>query len=166
MHLFLTGDRQIGKSTAIKKALEHTALHAGGFCTYWLQERETLALKSYSKGNGQVVARRANGHMQADAAAFNKTGVTLLADAKCDVIVMDECGFLEEDARLFRQAVLSKLDGDIPVLGVVRQRAGGWTEQIICHPKVHLLHVTKENRDSVPDMILTWLEEETHGDDD
>ena len=33
MHVFLTGELQVGKSTAIERALKRSGLRAGGFCT-------------------------------------------------------------------------------------------------------------------------------------
>jgi Predicted nucleotide kinase len=166
MHLFLTGAKQVGKSTAIMKALAHTALTPGGFRTAWVHPQETLGLCPFSQvalTDAQVVAWRHDGHMQADVERFDVLGTATLAAGDEDIIVMDECGFLEQDALLFQKAVLNRLDGGIPVLGVVRQGAGGWTEQILNHPKVKMLQVTQENRDSSIGVILAWIEEETDG---
>ena len=71
--------------------------------------------------------------------------------------VMDECGRLERDALAFQQAILEKLEGDTPVLGVVREGFPGWTKTIADHPNVELITVTEDNRDALPGLIRARL---------
>jgi nucleoside-triphosphatase len=66
---------------------------------------------------------------------------------------MDECGGLEREARAFQNEVLDALEGDIPVLGVVKAGLTGWTDEIRGHPKVRLLTVDRSNRDMMPLLI-------------
>ncbi|MEG1515926.1 MAG: nucleoside-triphosphatase, partial [Clostridia bacterium] len=79
------------------------------------------------------------------------------ARALGEVIVMDECGRLERDATAFQAEVLRCLNGDKPVLGVVRENAGGWTQCILSHPRVRLTRVTPENRDALPGALCASL---------
>ena len=74
--------------------------------------------------------------------------------------VMDECGRLERDALAFQRAVLEKLEGDTPVLGVVREGFPGWTKSIASHPNVELITVTEDNRDALPELIRAQLRAE------
>ena len=74
--------------------------------------------------------------------------------------VMDECGRLERDALAFQRAILEKLEGDTPVLGVVREGFPGWTRAIADHLNVELITVTEGNRDALPELIRAQLRAE------
>lgn len=88
---------------------------------------------------------------------FDALGCAALSRAGAQLLVMDECGRLEKDAALFQHAVLAALSGPVPILGVVREGLPEWTAAIAAHPRVELLTVTQENRDTLPRLILTRL---------
>ena len=73
------------------------------------------------------------------------------------MLLMDECGRLEQRLPAFRQRVLELLDGSIPILGVVREDAMGWLEEIRRHPRVRLIPVTEENRDRRPEELASYF---------
>ena len=64
------------------------------------------------------------------------------------------------DALAFQRAVLEKLEGDTPVLGVVREGFPGWTKAIVTHPNVELITVTEDKRDALPALLLARLRAE------
>lgn len=65
---------------------------------------------------------------------------------------------MERDAFVFQQAAMEALDGNVPILGVVKKIIGpGWTDQIRKHPKVQLFTVTEENRDELPPILANKL---------
>lgn len=83
--------------------------------------------------------------------SFEELGLQYLSEASSyPLIVLDECGRLEQKLPRFRARVLELLDGDVPVLGAVRQDAMGWLEDIRNHPKVQLITVTEQNRNDLP----------------
>ena len=85
-------------------------------------------------------------------ATFETYGTALIRSARPGgLIIMDEIGHMEKDARLFLQAVFDALDGDIPVLASVRYTDGSidYLERIKNHPWVQLYMLTEENRDAV-----------------
>jgi len=161
MTIFLTGERQVGKSTALRRYLRKSGLRARGFMTDFgttrYNEEKTLLLLPWGDppdySAGQVCARIGLRNKQVDPPAFDLFGVRLLleaaADPACGLIVMDELGFLEADAQQFRDTVLQVLSGPKPVVGVVRQGLGIWKGA----PLGTLLTVTKENRDRIPDTL-------------
>lgn len=167
MPLFLTGARQVGKSTALRKALAASGKRFGGVMTRFdaRHGERKLYLLPYSLSealpesipNCAVCARMGGGGRRANPAVFDTLGVELLrkamADADVDVIVIDELGFLEESAETFRNAVSAALRGSKPVLGVVREGLGAWSEA----PLGEVIEVTEGNRDAVPGEILAWL---------
>ena len=167
MPLFLTGARQVGKSTALRKALAASGLRFKGIMTRFdaRHGERKLYLLPYSLSEAlpeklpdcAVCARMGAGGRQANPAVFDTLGVRLLREAavdpEADVIVIDELGFLEESAEKFRAAVSEVLRGAKPVLGVVREGLGAWGDA----PLGAVMEVTEENRDTVPDKILAWL---------
>ncbi len=92
--------------------------------------------------------------MQVIPGAFDRVGPKLLQN-RGQILVLDELGYLEKDERLFQDAVFQALDGDGPVLGVLREGFPGWTAQIAARPDVEVLTVTEENRDEIPLAILS-----------
>ncbi|BDF71697.1 hypothetical protein CE91St41_10760 [Oscillospiraceae bacterium] len=164
-HVFLTGAVQMGKSTVVDRVLARTALVPGGFCTAFGPDRaspERLLYLYPAAGpcrpeEGRVVARFTAGVPRPMPERFDRLGCAALEAPGAQVLVMDECGRLEREALAFRAAVLALLDGDVPVLGVVREGLPGWTAAIAAHPAVRLVTVTKENRDSLPERLSLWL---------
>ena len=83
---------------------------------------------------------------------FETYGTALIRSARPGgLLIMDEIGHMEKDARLFLQAIFDALDGDIPVLASVRYTDGSidYLERIKNHPWVQLYMLTEENRDAV-----------------
>ena len=167
MNVFLTGERHAGKSMVITKTINGLDLRVGGFCTTFGPQRSEAdrLLCMHHPAQGAViapeyaVARFSSGIPVAMAYMFDSLGCSLLDKAKCSaqIIVMDELGWLEKDANKFRQAVLSALDSNIPVLGVLREGLPGWTKEIAARHDVKLVTVTLENRDRLPVVLKQWL---------
>ena len=158
MVIFLTGERGVGKSTALRRALRGCGLGIGGFMTDFGESRyaenKALRLLPWSEepdfSAGETCALLGPGGRQVFPEVFDVLGSRLLlsaaGDPACDLILLDELGFLEADAQRFRAAVLSVLAGPKPVLGVVRRGLGVWQDA----PLGELWVVTKENGDSLP----------------
>ena len=170
MHIFLTGAVQVGKSTLINRWLAvHPEVKPGGF--------RTLAGPRADDGSDSVhivpaagpvelndanrVLRRARVRpgqgIQVFPEVFDTVGVSLLKHtADCDILLMDEIGIQEDGAEQFRRAVLECLDGDVPVLGVVRSLPGILTDAVRAHPKVTVAEVTPENRPEIFELLMKW----------
>ena len=167
MHVFLTGELQCGKSYAISRVIARLSRPVYGFKTLFTDrgsDNKALYMLpadgSLSPAPSQIVAQFIDGRPQPLTERFNAIGCVLLQEAQRHpegLILMDECSRFERDAHLFQQEILHCLDGDIPVLGVVRLNAQGWVDQIRNHPKVKLITVTLDNRDSIPDEIIRYL---------
>ena len=164
-HVFLTGAVQCGKSTVVSRVLAGWAGAVGGFRTGFGPDRacpeRLLYLWSAAEparyDQAHAVVRFFDGCApEAIPGRFDALGTACLAGAPA-LWVMDECGRLERDALAFQRAVLEKLEGDTPVLGVVREGFPGWTRSIADHPDVELITVTEDNRDGLPGLILERL---------
>ena len=157
MTVFLTGQRGVGKSTALRRALAGCGLRIGGFMTDFGETRyaedKTLWLLPWGEepdfSAGEVCARMGPEGRLVRPEVFDGLGAALLRDSAhdpaCGLILMDELGFLEAEAARFRAAVLSVLAGPKPVMGVVRQGLGAWQGVDLGE----VWEVTEENREEV-----------------
>jgi len=162
MHIFLTGPKQVGKSTIIQKVIERLKMKdlcIGGFCTYQgISNDLDIYINYYDRGKpytleNKVAYRTIEGATPLPH-TFDSLGVKILSDTNVDIIVMDELGFLESSAELFKSKVLTLIDGIIPILGVIKEQYVPWLEQIKYHPKVETISVTQNNRDFLPELVL------------
>jgi Predicted nucleotide kinase len=168
MHLFLTGEIQVGKSTVIAKTLSLLQADYAGFKTYFGSDRSLpnkllymcAAAEPYAfKEENAVVRFSAGQPPEVLTAKFNTYGAMLIRSARSrsQLILMDECGSLEREAFVFQREIINTLDGNIPVLGVIKLASTGWTEQIRNHPQVKLITVTKKNRSALPGILARQL---------
>jgi nucleoside-triphosphatase len=168
LHIFLSGPRNIGKSTVIRHTLDillkQGPVKLGGFFTWrggaadphiYLRpaqigrESEIYRLATYNAENGGLSC-----HLQ----VFEQTGARLLVQsADVDLLIMDELGFLESKAPVFRQAVITALSGAAPVLGVMRLGDIPWHKEIKSNPRVVLYEINKKNRDALPRELAAQL---------
>jgi nucleoside-triphosphatase len=165
-NIFLTGPRQIGKSTVLQKTLallqKEMPLSLGGFLTYWAGEDERqLYLAPADPAHGQKAARLADdrqGRQTQYAEVFDTLGVKLLSDkSPTQLICMDELGFMEDKSQLFKGLVLACLDADTPVIGVLREGDIPWHAPIKNHPKVSVIEVNIDNREQLPTRLAAAL---------
>lgn len=167
MHIFLTGEVQVGKSTIIRRWLQaHPQLRVGGFRTVpgakGKNGEDTVHIIP-AAGNPALTAenrimfrqgRWPQRKLEFFPQVFDRVGVSLLREGgEKDILIMDEIGFSENNAVLFHQAVLEKLEGEVPILGVVRALPGALPEAVRAHEKSRVIAVTRENRETV----LEWL---------
>lgn len=164
-HIFLTGSVQCGKSTVITRVLEAWSGAVGGFRTGFGPDRacpeRLLYLWSAAEparyDQDHAVVKFFNGCApEAIPGRFDALGTACLVGTPT-LWVMDECGRLERDALAFQRAALEKLEGNTPVLGVVREGFPGWTRSIADHPNVELITVAEYNRDALLGLILEKL---------
>lgn len=168
LHTFLTGEVQVGKSTIIRRWLQaHPGLRVGGFWTVpgAVGEGGGDAVHIVPAGGNPVLTVEnrimfrwgdwPNRTREFFPHVFDSVGVSLLRDdGEKDILIMDEIGFTEDSAVLFQQAVLEKLEGDTPILGVVRALPGVLTDAVRAHPKSRIVTVTRENREEVLEQLL------------
>ena len=155
-HLFLTGPKGVGKSTLIRGLLAEESGPLGGFFTvkheggvYLLPAAQERAFTSEN-----FLFRCGHG---GDPARFDDLGCAALADTVgCRLLVMDELGPHEAEARQFQAAVFRALDGGIPILGVLQQADSEFLQRIAHHPRVTVLTVSVENRDALAAELRRW----------
>ena len=161
IHLFLTGEKQVGKSTLIKKLIEKDSRKQGGFFTvrmFYPNEGlwYTHLLRPGEKPSPDNILFCCSDKKCDSTERFNKLGCRAL-ESPGELIIMDELGPHEENAVQFKEAVFKTLDGDIPILGVLQKAESMFLKAISEHEKVNSVEVTKENRDLLFDELSEYI---------
>ena len=157
-HLFLTGPKDVGKSTLIRGLLAEERGPLGGFFTVKHEGGVYLLPAAQERAFTPENFLFRCGH-GGDPARFDALGYAALADtAGCCLLVMDELGPHEAEAALFQAAVFRALNGDIPIIGVLQQAECEFLDRIAHHPQVTVLTVSVENRDALAAELRRWRE--------
>ena len=157
-HLFLTGPKNVGKSTLIRGLLATETGPLGGFFTVkhegGIYLLPATGERAFTPEN--FLFRCGHG---GDPARFDDLGCAALADtAGCRLLVMDELGPHESEAKRFQAAVFYALDGERPIIGVLQQAESEFLGRIAHHPRVTVLAVSGENRDALAAELRRWRE--------
>ena len=175
-HILIWGERHAGKSTLIRRLTDEMDCPFYGYITkrvdladengyypIYMHPAEDYLNPEYADriryeetnciGHCGSQSRQINLHV------FNENGVKYIRSAKPGgVLIMDELGFMESGADLFRSAVLEALDGDIPVIcGVKEKPPCEFTDEILAHQGCKVWHVTVENRDELFEEIRAYI---------
>lgn len=159
-HVFLTGPKQIGKSTLLMKVLAQYKGQVGGFRTIKTKKYLTDRYSVHFCPMGETFFPDQNnllflcGKTDTETIArFNRLGHTLRSPSnEASLFVMDELGPHETHAIVFCDTILSLLDGPVPIFGVLQAPAASYWPDIIQHPAVQILEVTTNNRND-PEFI-------------
>ncbi|MEG0751221.1 MAG: nucleoside-triphosphatase [Oscillospiraceae bacterium] len=161
MHIFLNAAPGLGKSTVINRVLEAVdGARAGGFRSYFGADRASAKRQLYLSAANvppefdekHAVARfYTYGTFSAIPGRFDALASELIGEscAHSSIVIMDECSYLESDALIWRREIMRALDGDVPILGVVRLFDRCWTHDIVHHPNVQMVKITQSNRDAI-----------------
>ena len=173
MHLLITGEVGVGKTTLIKKLLEkipEDKLY--GFYTQkispdgkWGKTGDIYIFpapyEEDPKKTHCVAEILGNHQFNLHMEAFEKYGVSLLENIPDgSYVLMDELGFLESKASKFCQKVIELLDRKVCVIGVIKPTHTEFLDKIRSHEKVALYHITEDNRDQLAEDLLQILEKE------
>lgn len=156
-HLFLTGEKGVGKSTLLRRHLAGKTVRGGGFRTVKafdvLPGRTTLHILSKTTGlspSSENYLFTCGEPETYSPAAFDRLGVFALQDAEdADYLVMDELGPHETEAAAFCSRVRELLDGPLPVYGVLQRADSEFLQEIAVREDVRLMEVTRENRNNL-----------------
>lgn len=174
MHIFITGEVGVGKTTLLKYLLEQLPKEKiYGFYTQKLSKEEQLG------GKGEVYLSAApykeqirlehcvaeilgNRQFNLYLEEFENYGVSLLeAIPDGSYVLMDELGFLESKAPRFCSKVLELLDREIKILGVIKPKKTEFLDTVRAHERVAIYSMTEENRTVLRGMLRQILERES-----
>lgn len=164
-HLFLTGDKQVGKSTLLRRLMAARGLECAGF------ETQAFFLNGERRGftlHGRVdmppyqndcicCARIGERRSVPVLPVFEENGVLMLQRSLASpapYILMDELGRLEREAGGFIAQIEACLDADKRVLGVLQKCGSAHVARIAQREDVSVLTVTPENRDALLQRLI------------
>ena len=169
-HLLICGERGVGKSTLIRRLLEKNMREVGGFVTkrlpiadengffpiylYPASQKEDERHNEAANLVGTCDSRSSIHHPE----VFDTLGAQLIESApEGDIILMDELGFLENDAKAFQSTVMRALDGETPVLAAVKPKDTPFLRAVRGHENAELVFIDEQNRDALLEKLLPHI---------
>lgn len=168
-HVFLTGEKQIGKSTLLKRLIAESGRTFKGFQT------RAYVLEGVKKGyymhsmlpmegieNDSPISVNLNKEMVIPILeTFDTLGVKIVNDALAHpgIMVMDEIGRFEGKSSDFKKAILMSLNREKQVIGVLQKTHSSFIDHIKARDDVEVIEITRENRDSIYESLLSLLSE-------
>jgi len=164
VHALIIGKRGTGKTTLIRRVLRDMNVPVFGFETAMGAGTENGCPLYIHPYGAKRICTQENlvGYCKiqppvAYPEAFDRFAEYLDCPEQCGIIAMDELGFLESDAHLFQAAVMRLLDGDIPVIAAVKDQSTGFLDAVKAHPNVKCFYQDTQNRDLLPEKVMSVL---------
>lgn len=167
VHVFLTGEKQVGKSTLVSAVLFSVGLKYSGLRSISVfdekNDRNVYLVPAGGGSNEPAVLAGvcSNRHItERHPEVFDEVGCRLLDfDEDTELVVIDEIGNMERDAKRYSDKIMSLLDRtDVRILGVLQKKADSDLAQAIRkHPNVRMIEVTEENRTALVPVIIGML---------
>lgn len=162
-NLFVKGPRGIGKSTLIGGVIKNNSLNVSGFVTARTVVGDSLIrfdMIDVVLGESRIFAEKRPGGITVRGGVFDRFGVKILNNSMKikSLILMDELGFMELKSPAFRRQVHRVLDGENPVLGVIRDHDNEFLESVARRGDV--LTVSYQSRDQFSylyEFINEWI---------
>lgn len=157
--LLITGGRQVGKSTLLRKLVSRAGLPVYGFITqkiscldgdrFYIFPASLPESRRVCSDENLIAIRKS--FFTARPEVFDSLGTEYIRQAqKGGILLMDELGFLESEALLFQNEVFRALNGDIPVLAALRQKEDAeFLRRVRRCENTVLYTVTEQNRDAL-----------------
>ena len=171
--ILLTGTPGCGKTTVIRRLLEHLKRPATGFFTaeIRLEEQggrgsrrvgfavESLDGRRAVMSHVEIGGRRRVGRYGVDVAAFEAVVLpSLRPPDTATLVVVDEIGKMECFSDAFVNRVRELMAGSNPLLGTVPRAGGGFPAEVRRRGDIRLIEVTHANRESLKRELLDILE--------
>ena len=168
MHVFLCGDKQVGKSTLVRKILEKATWKYDGLLSFsrFIDGDRHVFLKSV-KGNeeGVLCGICSNHHVtERHPEVFDLAGSSILTQAglSSDVVVIDEIGSMEREATIYSTCIRDLVSSNSPVvLGVLQDMCQtDLAKWLRSRDNIIWYRVTEENRDDLVNEISGRISDE------
>jgi nucleoside-triphosphatase len=158
-NLLVTGKPGVGKTTLIERVVNVLDGRVGGFYTHEIREKGGRVGFRLMTWEGDIgILAHVNlrcpfrvGKYGVDIATMNEIGVPSILKAleEADLIAIDEVGRMELFSDAFKDAVMSALESEKPLLAVIQERPDPFLDGIRHRTDVRLIPVTFQNRDSL-----------------
>lgn len=165
-HLFLTGDKQVGKSTLLNKLIMAKSSQPCGIQTlpfyiegekkgYYLHQLSLEKSESLSNNPPAILCLGPRQTIGVQS-VFETLGVAMLLKSleQKELMVLDELGRVEKNFLPFINTVEKCLNEKEQIFGVVQKGATHYETMVKKHPRVCIVEVTTQNRERLFDEIM------------
>ena len=164
-NIFLTGAPSSGKTTVIKKIIAKLQLPANGFYTQEKKKddrRVGFLMKSLDGQQGWLAHQdiTSDFHIRRYGVSIKNIetlAVPSIAPVDDQIIILDEIGKMECFSQKFRTAAIAALNSDNIAIGTITLGRDEFILSIKARTDLEIHEVTLENRDALPDLILTKI---------
>lgn len=169
MNIVICGESGSGKSTAIGRILQQLDEPVYGFQTKKLPPNFDGRAPVYIRGCQEPLRYREdhkigtckNRCAEKFPGVFDTVGAKLLENIpKGALVLLDEIGVMENDAKLFQKRIFELLDGDYRLLVAVRDLSTPLLDAIRNHPKTICRTAQEANTPEFIDFALSVLRKE------
>lgn len=178
--LLLTGDKGIGKTTALKKVLESIGTqHAVGFFAEERRrdgERCAFDIRMLDGRCGSLASVDSTSKIRVgglNAAGVPRYGVDLdfleevalptireaVRSKTHPIVVIDEIGPMQLHSEPFKKTVLDVVESSTLIFGTVVWRSVEWTDRLKEDSRIETFLLTHQNRDTVASMMSLYLKD-------
>lgn len=166
-HVFVTGEKQVGKSTLMNQVLGMLNHTPSGFVTrpYYIEGRlkghYMHSLVPCEENDIPISLKYRKASVLPILSSFDEFGTFVLKTSRMDdstLILMDELGVLEEGAEAFQAEVFACLNGDKRVAGILKKADSPFLEQIRRRKDTAVLELTMNNQAEIYKQLLFLLQ--------
>lgn len=164
-NIFLTGAPSSGKTSVIKKVISKLTLPATGF--YTEEERQgdrrvgfmmkTLDGKEGHLAHGDIMSDFKIRRYGVSVHNIDSIAVPSIVPVENNVIILDEIGKMECFSEIFKDAALNALDSPNIVIGTITLGGHDFIQSVKNRDDIEITEVTLQNRDSLPELLLSKL---------
>ena len=159
--------KKTGKTTLVNKLLQVTKRDVCGYQTVKVQDNSIKNSPLYLCPIGEKLIPSEENHVgycgggkhEVKLDVFNTKAVALITPKnKETLIIMDEVGFMEQDADIFKNKVFEVLKSPNPVLIMLKDKPNiKFLEDIKKFETIKLIKMNKDNRDEVFEIVKNSL---------
>lgn len=163
----ITGRPGVGKTTVLKRILEHLEVETGGFYTQELREnRKRVGFELVTLSGEREVMAHVDiggspkvGKYGVDLRVIEDLGVREVRRAleQCQLVVIDEVGKMELFSQEFEGVVVSALDSPKAVLATVGLGTTHFTKKVKRRADVEIYEIDPQNRERIWRTILSRI---------
>jgi nucleoside-triphosphatase len=165
MKLLLTGLPGAGKSTIVRAMLSASGRDPRGFYTAKGAPAEDGSVPVFlrpasGEGEPRLVGRVYPDRAEGCPEAFDASAALLEGIPEGSLVVMDELGFMENRAEVFKARVLAVLAGDYDIIAVIKPRSTPFLDAVRAVGGVELVGIDETDREALRRELVGRAERE------